>query len=232
MIDIYSKEFLESNLYKQIKTKKEILIKELKLQNKNIENGNCWINPYIPKNYNDLKEHVKNILLDEEIMVYHCTKLTENDIKYLDMLKVLNMEEQSKRVIKTIKEELGVSVDLENKVIIDNSKVSNRENMIWFVYDYKYAKSKTSGCNPFFRYYGGEAIRREVFKDKKEYLECLEKIGIPVIIKSSILVKDIKEWGIENLTIKLIDFIIDRDEYLESEGCTGVNLPVKEIKYI
>lgn len=99
--------------------------------------------------YRSVKEEVKQILLNEEIMTYHCTKLTMREIEYLDKLEILNINNQIKRVRQAINEEFNISIDISDMNIESNQKII-RENKIWFVYDKRYAIKNNSGCENFF----------------------------------------------------------------------------------
>lgn len=175
----------------------------------------------LPKNiylneYEKLLAELNAILIDYNLIGYHCTKLTEleiNDIKY-NGLKVLSSDLITKRFCLAERQGFISSEDASNFLksteleSVLNHKQGVREGTLWFCSN-RSTLREPGMVQSFFEFWGGEAVRRN-YKIQEQGMMQLKRIGNPCVVKCSIPFKDIKNV-LREYAEYLVSYFISKD---------------------
>lgn len=168
-------------------------------------------------------------LCPDYIKGYHCTRLiSDQEVKEKGLL-ILSLERQIQRVKNTLVDH-GAS---ESELNYFYSSVRNynnqmqREGKVAFCLN-RFLFEMESGCERFFKYFGGEAIYR-AFENKKENKieRLLRKTGSPMIVHCNVPFHDIADFQ--------KDEVINYINGLNDNGCEAYithNLRPKFIELI
>src|SRR5690625_175257 len=186
MIDFDQVDTIPGSIISLLDNKRDLIRKELVLETKRNLEGHQWKGGNVTTDiYDESFNKITELLYNEKIIGFHCTKLINPDKIFTTGLKKLNPEEYENWIIKNLEGKL-----LDKKMIVkidkcfaeykENGDYKYRENMIWFVINKSLIYD--SGCNYFFKYYGGEVIRRVVDPIKDIVYPILVRIGIPTVV--------------------------------------------------
>lgn len=142
-------------------------------------------NPFF-KEREEILEQINILLQSEQLVGWHCTKLTVGEIHKIQRLGMCLPS------LKFLKERIS---NLVNEGVIspkygENLKINNwanekyRKEMIWFCFFHPKLAGQ-SGIENFFRYWGGEALYR-LHQENTETGSALMSVGTPCLIEAEV----------------------------------------------
>lgn len=172
--------------------------------------------------YLSVVSRAESILLSNQLIAYHCTRLTEEEIQDI---KETGMKRASALFVhkrfKTLHEQGYLSTDqylyLRNSECIKynlNAKKGALTKDIFFVCNRSILKKQPDGIYRLLRSWGGEAIYRGHENDEK-IASTLQSIGTPCIIKCTLPFSDVQSFGGKFAERFLSFFIADEIEHPE-----------------
>ena len=187
------------------------------------EAANLMLRMYPPSNqyqakYKAVLSQIKQTLQGVQIIGYHCTRLTQEEIDYI---KTCGLNPLTSQLVE-YKLALSDGFTDEDKHLLRSKNQINsshaifsgyRSNRIWFIFSKRTLK-KQSAIERFLLYWGGEAMYLEFENEPSVIKDKLSKVGLPVIIKAKINLQDVKSCNeIEKIFLNHSAF----EGYLESK---------------
>ncbi len=128
-------------------------------------------------------------MADRRIKVFHATRLLDFDVVRREGLRPLNLDQQintlRRLLLATGQFASASEIDaLIARVDIENDFFRGREGQVWatplrrFLHD--------SGCDVFFKHWGGEAIQRLAAMASREFEARIQSLGAPAVVTVSI----------------------------------------------
>jgi len=238
MIDFDNLNTIPNSILSLIIEKKELIKEELLLESEMHITGNKWKGSHVSKNnYTECFHKIKGLIQKEKILGFHCTKQTNpnelhktglNQFNHIDyeiwLKKFLRNKISDKRTIKEI-EKCFISYK-------EASEYDHRENKLWFVINKSLIYE--SGCKYFFKYYGGETIRRIMYSFKDVVFPILIQTGIPTVVAFEFKFIELDEYHQDNLVKTFIESKTLDNSYkyytkMRAEGFIKRNIKPKEI---
>jgi hypothetical protein len=229
---------LEKEIPKEIQDlilkKKKYIKEEIRISNERIILGSQWTEGSFEMScFNKTCKDLRLILNEKIFKGYHCTKLLEISAVSKNGLRVLEKTEYKKYMLSFFESKIQDHILLKKikkcfEKFDENGCYSNRENMIWFlivrsgIYD--------SGCNDFFKFFGGEAVRKILYEIKDDTYPYLEESGIPAVITFSFKFKEIASFQQDQLVKQLIYSQVFTSEDEEYSGFSLEGYIKREIK--
>jgi len=238
MIDFDNIDSIPNSIIALINKDRELVRNELLLDNKRILAGHQWKGGTVyTGNYNELFNTIMALLKNEKILGFHCTKQINPRELLKTGLNKLNPIEYEIWIKKFLKSRLS---DEKTIIEIDNcfakynehDEFKHRENMIWFVINKSLVHD--SGCKYFFKYYGGEVIRRLAYPIKDTVFPILIQTGIPTVVAFEFEFKELADYHQYNLVKSLIKSKIFEKSYkyyneMQAEGYVKRDIRPQEI---
>lgn len=238
MIDFDNISTIPNSILSLIDEKREAIRGELLLESQMNLAGHKWKGGLVSiENYNESFQKILEILQNEKILAFHCTKQINpsqiyetglnvfNSSEYEDwMKKFLNIKISDKRIIKKI--------DKCFKDYKELGEYEHREKMIWFVINKSLVYNP--GCKYFFKYFGGEVSRRVLYPIKDVVFPILIQTGIPTVVVFEFEFNELSDYHQNNLVSSFIKSkIFDKSYkyYMEmgTEGYIEKNIKPQEI---
>lgn len=227
MLDLDNLNNSDIEIKSLLENKIEYIIQEMKLRDARELVGDKSYYSY--DNITYVEKRLHEILKDKYIKAYHCTRidkaLSEEGIKLLEPMTHLEY----------CINQLGelIDSDIKNKIRETAEELEKRghhkykKNMIWFVFTKELAFS--SGCAYFFKYYGGECVRRIFKSTDLSLLDVLEQFGEPRLIEIKIKISDLEDFHIDELIRQIINFYLDGKYKFRVEGYKKENIEPEDI---
>ena len=238
MIDFDQIETIPSSIISLLDKNRDLIRDELVLDTKRAIAGHQWEGGTVSKdNYNKVFQKITEQLSNKKIIGFHCTKLINPDEIITTGLKRLNSKEYELRMKKFLKEKIKDKKTIReiDKCFAEynnNGNYKHRENMIWFVINKSLVHD--SGCKYFFKYYGGEVIRRAAYSIKDVVFPILIQSGIPTVVAFEFDFKELADYHQDNLIKTLIESKVFEKSYkyyrdMEAEGYIERDINSQEI---
>lgn len=161
-----------------------------------------------------VKYYLNKLLEDEEIRAYHCTRCENESLK--EGIKILNAKEHIELCIDKIRKYTSIDIieqiEKTTKNYDSEGYFKNRENMIWFVLSKE--MTRNTGCINFYKYFGGEVLRRITYDFREDILPILSKIGSPKVIEFNVPITNIQRFSRSNLIDSFIQYSFNREKYI------------------
>ena len=146
------------------------------------------------------------------VVGFHCTKEISPDHYRSNGLRVLNIIEHHREFLhyisSVLKVEKSLYTRLENGLrAFRENHPGRREGMLWLCLSE--ALTIASGCDRFFKYYGGEAIYWPFERDE-EISALLEGIGQPVVVKVIVPLKNLRIYRDSALGRSIVSICANR----------------------
>lgn len=223
-----------------LKDKSKAIFEEKEKEMKSFEDGSYIENPVNIETYNEVKNTLESIIIKEDTIGYHCTRITSSNNIQKTGLKKLILTEYKQIVLNEL-EKMGLKttkleeIDLAFQNFINQRKNSNRDNMVWFTLNRSMIFSH--GCSYLFKYFGGEVSRRALQDIEKESLVYLSKIGTPAVVEIQISIKDLQGYQKSDLCESLINYgiyhFVKNTKYsMECEGMIKKDVTYSQIRKI
>lgn len=238
MIDFDNIDTIPNSIIALINKKRELIRSELLLDIKRTLAGHQWKGGTVSiENYNKLLKIVIDLLKNEKILGFHCTKHINPRELLKTGLNKLNPREYEIWMKKFLKSKLNDEKTIKE---IDNcfakfnehNEYKHRENMIWFLINRSLVHD--SGCKYFFKYYGGEVIKRLAYPIKDTVFPILIQTGIPTVVEFEFEFKELTVYHQHNLVNSLIKSKIFEKSYtyyneMQTEGYVTRDIKPQDI---
>lgn len=195
-------------------------------------NAERELDPYSINTSFSTKQEIENVLLSLEVRSYHCTKLTDFDLVRKSGLSILKRDKIKNIILRELRKAglddsslYKVEESFENYAI--NGGFNNRESILWFVLTKNMVHS--SGCLPFFTYFGGEVTRDVLNNLEYEVFPLLSSIGTPAVVECCVPIKSTEFYQVMNLANEFIYYgiqkYVKRVEYnINAEICVNYDI--------
>lgn len=186
MIDFDDIDTVPSSITSLLYKKRDLIREELLLETKKSLAGHQWKGGTVTTAiYKESFDKITELLYNEKIIGFHCTKLIKPNEIFTTCLKKLNPREYENWMKQFLKEKLPnkktiAKIDKYFAEYNGNGEYEHRENMIWFVINKSLIYD--SGCKDFFKYFGGEVMRRVAYPIKDIVYPILIQSGIPTVV--------------------------------------------------
>lgn len=189
------------------------------------------VNPH-EEEYSQVVSALANILEAENIVGYHCTRLTPSEIKaILDAgMKILTHDLVTVRLALALEEkhltpeQHDYITNCEELEMSLGNQYGHRTGYIWFCPN-RSSLMDGGGVSRLFRSWGGEAVYNG-HEDKDDEGLIFRSIGTPCIVKSSIPITDIGE-DYESLAKKFVSQFIAADLDFIPHPSAGFDMSVE-----
>lgn len=189
------------------------------------------VNPY-ENQYSQVVSVLAEILEEENIVGYHCTRLTPSEIKGIlnTGMNILTRDLVTARLALALKEghltqaQYGYITTCEELEWSLSNQNGQRTGYIWFCPN-RSSLTDGGGVSRLFRSWGGEAVYNgHEHKDNEGLI--FRSIGTPCIVKASVPVEDIDE-DVETLAKKFISQFIFSDLDFYPHPSAGFDMSVE-----
>lgn len=238
MIDFDQSDTIPNSIISLLDKKRELIRNELILQTQRDIAGHQWDGEVVVKeNYDETFEKIMELLCNEKVLGYHCTKLISPEEILKTGLKKLNPQEyknwMKNFLITNVQDENAINIiDRFFAEYLKDDEFEHRGNMIWFYINKCLVHS--SGSNDFFKYYGGEAIRRVTYPIRDVILPILIHTGTPTVVAFKFDFKELTDYHQDNIIDSLIRSKVfeKSNKYykkMESEGYVNRDIQPQEV---
>ena len=217
MIDFDNIDTIPNSIISLLRKNRNLIRDELMLDTKRVIAGHQWDGGIVTKeNYEETCACIKDILCCEKIVGFHCTKLINPNGLYDNGLKKLRPGEYEiwmKQFLKDKLPEKKLIHEIEARFAEydDNGEYEHRKNMIWFVINKSLVYD--SGCKYFFKYFGGEVIRRVAYPLKEVVFPILIENGVPTVVAFEFGFNELPDYQQYNLVNALIESQVFEKSY-------------------
>jgi|GEM_PF-1114031 len=238
MIDFDQIETIPNSIISLLDKKRDLIKEELVLDTKRALAGHQWKSGAVTTDiYDESFAQITELLYDEKIVGFHCTKLLKPNEILATGLKKLDPKEYENWMKFFLKGKLPdkktiKKIDKCFAEYDENGEYEHRENMIWFVINKSLVYD--SGCKYFFKYYGGEVIRRVAYSIKDIVFPILIQAGIPTVVAFEFMFNELPDYQQHNLVKSLIESKVFEKSYkfyrnMEAEGYIERDIQPEEI---
>lgn len=238
MIDFDQIDTIPSSIISLLDKQGDLIREELVLETKRALAGHQWKGGTVTTDfYVESFDKITELLYNEKILGFHCTKLINPNEILTTGLKKLNPKEYENWMKKFLKGKLRDKKTIEKieKCFAEydgNGEYEHRENMIWFVINKSLVYD--SDCKYFFKYYGGEVIRRVAYPIKDIVFPILIQTGIPTVVAFEFRFNELPDYQQHNLVKSLIESKVFEKSYkyyrnMEAEGYIERDIEPQEI---
>ncbi|HCA43304.1 MAG TPA: hypothetical protein DEP28_08635 [Bacteroidetes bacterium] len=230
MIQIKNIETFPTEIKSVILSRKNELIDELLKESEFLESEEKYWTSYETPIKNEVITNLKKILINKSFSCFHCTKIINKSEIADNGLYPLNIKDLGKRILNNISNYLtDVQINIFNNAFnnFQDGILGCRENMIWFVSNYEI--TRTTGCEYFYNYYGGEVTRRILYDYQNDFYPILKRIGMPATVECCIETKELFPNHFDNLIVQIIDSLLSENQYINWEFYLSKHIPADKI---
>ena len=187
-------------------------------------------NPFL-KEREDILEKINILLQPEQLVGWHCTKLTNSEINKIQRLGMClpSLELLEERISNLINEGV-ISPEVGEKLKVNNwANEKHRKGMIWFCFFHPKLAGQ-SGIEDFFQYWGGEALYR-LHQNNSETDSVLMSIGTPCLIEAEVPISSLSLIFFADKVARryLVNRGLETSESIEHEDRSLLPIPPENI---
>lgn len=209
MIDLSNEDTWPKAILEMLRSRVAQTREEKKAELAAHNDGSYLFNPPQTPIYDLTQNQLELLLREHEVRAFHCTKLTDFNEVYRSGLVALSPE-FIKHIVLTELRKKGLDSSLIHKAenafdrFFSRKDFDSRGGMVCFVLTKEMIDN--SGCEDFFRYFGGEVTRRALWELEEQVFPVLEEVGVPAVVECSIPIADGADYQISNMAEQFIRY--------------------------